>query len=302
MEEEDVHRTDSMISRATSTDKVTPREKKSPLFPQCSLPLGGSLSGSVGSTAVGGGWKLVWQWDRGLKGQKEKAGQGEFRKVYLHQESRDGGDSRINSTHSLPCFGSSASNLDPIQAAALVSGRSRRASLENQVGSALIHPAESARKGLACSELLEGGVKQALIVGVLLQALEQFDGINGVLNYTPTILEESSAEVLLSGFGITSDSVSLLSSAAMELICLPYEEDVKLPYQEVKTTKTKSVKNGGPGLEKVDVMDAEDQASMERVERVLRGLDFQWRKGSVERQEGTALEERRLLKIGELLE
>ncbi|MCO5591835.1 hypothetical protein L7F22_045828 [Adiantum nelumboides] len=194
LEEEDVHRTDSMISRATSTDKVTPREKKSPLFPQSSLPLGGNLSGSIGSTAVGGGWKLVWQWDRGLKGQKEKAGQGEFRKVYLHQESRDGGDSRISSTHSLPCFDSSAINLDPIQAAALVSGRSQRASLENQ---------------------------QALIVGVLLQALEQFDGINGVLNYTPTILEESGAEVLLSGFGITSDSVSLLSSAAMELICLP---------------------------------------------------------------------------------
>ncbi|MCO5609503.1 hypothetical protein L7F22_063731 [Adiantum nelumboides] len=219
LEEEDVHRTDSMISRAISSDKVTPREKKSPLFPQSSLPLGGSLSGSVGSTGVGGGWKLVWQWT-GPQGTEGKAGQGEFRRVYLHQESRDG-DSHVSSTHSLPCFGSSASNLEPIQASALVSGRSRRASLENQVGPALIHPAESARKGLAWSELLEGGVKQALIVGVLLQALEQFGGINGVLNYTPTILEESGAEVLLSGFGITSDSASLLSSAAVELICLP---------------------------------------------------------------------------------
>ncbi|MCO5607865.1 hypothetical protein L7F22_062067 [Adiantum nelumboides] len=219
LEEEDVYRTDPMIARATSTDKVTPREKKSPLFPQSSLPLGGSLSGSVGSTGVGAGWKLVWQWT-GPQGTEGKAGEGEFRRVYLHQESRDV-DSHVSSTHSLPCFGSSASNLEPIQAAALVSGRSRRASLENQVGPALIHPAESARKGLAWSELLEGGVKQALIVGILLQALEQFGGINGVLNYTPTILEESGAEVLLSGFGITSDSASLLSSAAVELICLP---------------------------------------------------------------------------------
>ncbi|MCO5600397.1 hypothetical protein L7F22_054509 [Adiantum nelumboides] len=154
---------------------------------------------------VEGGWKLVWQWT-GPQGTEGKAGQGEFRRVYLHQESRDGGDSQVSSTHSLPCFVSSTSNLEPIQAAALVSGRSRRVSLENQVGPALIHPTESARKGLAWFELLEGGVKQALIVG--------FGGINGILNYTPTILEEFASEITLSSFGITSDSASLLSSAA----------------------------------------------------------------------------------------
>ncbi|MCO5571227.1 hypothetical protein L7F22_024963 [Adiantum nelumboides] len=48
------------------------------------------------------------------------------------------------------------------------------------------------------------------------------------------------------------------------------EKHVKLPYQEVQTTEIGSVKNGGPGLGK--------------------------RKGSVERQEDVALEEREVAK------
>ncbi|MCO5582630.1 hypothetical protein L7F22_036528 [Adiantum nelumboides] len=56
---------------------------------------------------------------------------------------------------------------------------------------------------------------------------------------------------------------SLAASYAQRLRPLVFqvdEEDVKLPYQEVQTTKTESLKNGGPGLEKVVVMDVEDQA------------------------------------------
>ena len=37
----------------------------------------------------------------------------------------------------------------------------------------MIHPAQLATKGPAWSELFDGGVKQALIVGVTLQILEQ---------------------------------------------------------------------------------------------------------------------------------
>ncbi|KAI5076440.1 hypothetical protein GOP47_0008505 [Adiantum capillus-veneris] len=226
LEEEDDHRTESMISRATSIDRVTPRERKNSLFPQSSLPENiaqcGSLGGFVGSRGIGDGWKLVWQWT-GPEGTEGKAGQGEFKRVFLHQEKCDDG-SRMGSTHSLPCFSSIASNLAPIQAAALVSRPSQHATdidIENQVGPALVHPAESAKRGLTWSGLLEGGIRQALIVGVVLQILEQLGGINGVLNYTPTILEESGVEILLSGIGITSNSASLLSSAVVELISLP---------------------------------------------------------------------------------
>lgn len=226
LEEEDLGRLDTTISRSTSINKATSRGKKNPVVAQVSLPaklsLHGSLSEAVGSTGIGGGWKLVWQWT-GPQGTEGKAGLGEFKRVYLHHGGPTDG-SLMSSAHSLPRFGSTVSNLEPIQAAALVSRPSQRGEdekIENQVGPALIHPAASTRKGPAWSELLEGGVKQALIVGVLLQVLEQFGGINAVLNYTPTILEESGVEVLLSGLGITSNSASLLSSAVVQLISLP---------------------------------------------------------------------------------
>lgn len=49
----------------------------------------------------------------------------------------------------------------------------------------------------------------------------QFSGINGVLYYTPQILERSGIDVLLSNMGIGSDSVSLLVSAITTLLMLP---------------------------------------------------------------------------------
>lgn len=182
----------------------------------------GSFVGSVGSTGIGGGWQLAWQWT-GPEGTEGKADQGEFKRVFLFQEGHTEGPG-MGSMYSLPGYGSTVSNLEPIQAAALVSRPSligKDIILENQVGPALLHPTEIAKQGPSWSELFEGGVKQALIVGVLLQILEQFGGINAVLNFTPEILEESGVDVLLSSFGIDSNSASLLSSGVMELICLP---------------------------------------------------------------------------------
>ncbi|MCO5594004.1 hypothetical protein L7F22_048023 [Adiantum nelumboides] len=43
------------------------------------------------------------------------------------------------------------------------------------------------------------------------------------------------------------------------------EEDVKLPYQDAQTIEIGSVKNDGPRLGKVDVMDSKDRANKERV-------------------------------------
>ncbi|KAI3921937.1 hypothetical protein MKX01_005626 [Papaver californicum] len=85
----------------------------------------------------------------------------------------------------------------------------------------MARPSESALKGPRLSELLEPGVRHALIVGIGLQLFQQFSGINGVLYYTPQILEQSGVAVLLSNMGIGSDSTSLLVSGITTLLMLP---------------------------------------------------------------------------------
>lgn len=49
----------------------------------------------------------------------------------------------------------------------------------------------------------------------------QFSGINGVMYYTPQILEQAGVEVLLSSLGIGSESASFLISAFTTLLMLP---------------------------------------------------------------------------------
>lgn len=49
----------------------------------------------------------------------------------------------------------------------------------------------------------------------------QFAGINGVLYYTPQILEQAGVEVLLANLGISSASASILISALTTLLMLP---------------------------------------------------------------------------------
>ena len=49
----------------------------------------------------------------------------------------------------------------------------------------------------------------------------QFSGINGVLYYTPQILEQAGVGVLFSNLGISSASASLLISAMTTLLMLP---------------------------------------------------------------------------------
>ncbi|MCL7049311.1 hypothetical protein MKW94_014383 [Papaver nudicaule] len=82
-------------------------------------------------------------------------------------------------------------------------------------------PSESALKRPKLSELLEPGVRHALIVGIGLQLFQQFSGINGVIYYTPQILEQSGVAVLLSNMGIGSESTSLLVSGITTLLMLP---------------------------------------------------------------------------------
>ncbi|CAN0881042.1 Monosaccharide-sensing protein 2 [Linum grandiflorum] len=173
-----------------------------------------------GSTGIGGGWQLAWKWTEreGKDGEKE----GGFQRIYLHQE---GGvqASRRGSLVSLP-GGDTAVESEFVQAAALVSQPALYSKdLVNQhpVGPAMLHPSEAASKGPSWRDLFEPGVKRALMVGVGLQILQQFSGINGVLYYTPQILDKAGVGVLLSNLGISSDSASLLISGVTTLLMLP---------------------------------------------------------------------------------
>jgi hypothetical protein len=49
----------------------------------------------------------------------------------------------------------------------------------------------------------------------------QFSGINGVLYYTPQILEDAGVEVLLADLGLGTESASFLISAFTTLLMLP---------------------------------------------------------------------------------
>ncbi|KAK9064495.1 hypothetical protein SSX86_015877 [Deinandra increscens subsp. villosa] len=159
----------------------------------------------LSSTDIGGGWQLAWKLST-KDGQDSKKEDG-FERIYLHQE--------IGAN--LPADGES------FHAAALVSHpalHSKDLVDQHPAGPAMVHPAK-ATKGPSWSDLFEPGVKHALFVGIGLQILQQFSGINGVLYYTPQILEEAGVGVLLSNLGISSTSSSLLISNITTLLMLP---------------------------------------------------------------------------------
>ncbi|CAL9023017.1 unnamed protein product [Prunus brigantina] len=173
----------------------------------------------AGSTGIGGGWQLAWKWSEreGQDGHKE----GGFKRIYLHQEGVPA--SRRGSIVSVP-GGDGPTDGEFIQAAALVSQPalySKELMNQHPVGPAMIHPSAATAKGPTWSDLFEPGVKHALVVGVGMQILQQFAGINGVLYYTPQILEQAGVGVLLSNMGISSASASLLISAVTTLLMLP---------------------------------------------------------------------------------
>ncbi|KAI9128241.1 hypothetical protein K1719_001234 [Acacia pycnantha] len=210
-----------LISRqTTSLDKDMPPPAHASLssMRQGSL-LHGNAGEPAGSTGIGGGWQLAWQWSEreGADGKKE----GGFKRIYLHQEV--GPASRRGSMLSL-AGGDLPADGEVFQAAALVSQPalySKELLNQHPVGPAMVHPSETAAKGPSWRDLFEPGVKHALIVGVGIQILQQFSGINGVLYYTPQILEQAGVGFLLSNLGLSSTSASFLISAVTTLLMLP---------------------------------------------------------------------------------
>ncbi|XP_065006832.1 monosaccharide-sensing protein 2-like [Musa acuminata AAA Group] len=174
---------------------------------------------AVSSMGIGGGWQLAWKWSEreGADGKKE----GGFKRIYLHQEGIPG--SRRGSLVSLPGVDIPEEG-EFVQAAALVSQPAlfyKELMDQHPVGPAMLHPSEAAAKGPNWQDLFEPGVRHALLVGVGIQILQQFAGINGVLYYTPQILEQAGVEVLLANIGIGSASASILISALTTLLMLP---------------------------------------------------------------------------------
>ncbi|PON33090.1 Sugar/inositol transporter [Parasponia andersonii] len=210
-----------LISRQTTSlekDMVPPASHGSILSMRRHSTLVQGGGETVGSTGIGGGWQLAWKWSEkeGEDGKKE----GGFKRIYLH-EGIPG--SRRGSLVSLPGADIPAED-EVVQAAAIVSQPalySKELMDKNNVGPAMVHPSETALKGPVWAALLEPGIKHALIVGIGIQILQQFSGINGVLYYTPQILEEAGVEVLLSNMGLGSESASFLISAFTTLLMLP---------------------------------------------------------------------------------
>ncbi|KAK4378154.1 hypothetical protein RND71_000016 [Anisodus tanguticus] len=172
----------------------------------------------AGSAGIGGGWQLAWKW---TEREGDDGKEGSFKRIYLHEGGIQG--IRRGSLVSL-AGGDMPAGGEFIRAAALVSQPalySKDLMDQHPVGPAMIHPSEASGRGPSWSDLFEPGVKHALIVGVGIQLLQQFSGINGVLYYTPQILEQAGVGILLSDIGISSASASLLISAITNFLKLP---------------------------------------------------------------------------------
>ncbi|MCL7033037.1 hypothetical protein MKW94_020829 [Papaver nudicaule] len=221
VESDDNLQTPLMSRQTTSMEKdmVPPASHGSMLSMRRNSSLMQGNAGEPGSSVgIGGGWQLAWKYSEkeGQDGKKE----GGFKRIYLHQEGVAA--SRRGSIVSLP-GGEIPDESDFIQASALVSQsalHSKDLTEQGPVGPAMVHP-EAAASGPRWRDLMEPGVKHALVVGVGIQILQQFSGINGVLYYTPQILEQAGVGVLLSNLGISSTSSSLLISAVTTLLMLP---------------------------------------------------------------------------------
>ncbi|KAF8779341.1 hypothetical protein HU200_002776 [Digitaria exilis] len=147
---------------------------------------------------IGGGWQLAWKYADGPES-------GVVKRMYLHEEAGGGGEGMVHAAALVS------------QSALYLHGGKPQAD-----GPALEHPAAVAeQEQRGWRELLEPGVRHALVCGVTMQVLQQFSGINGVLYYTPQILNQAGVSVLLASLGLSADSTSILISGLTTLLMLP---------------------------------------------------------------------------------
>eukprot|EP00850_Spirogloea_muscicola_P021296 SM000243S08597 [mRNA] locus=s243:43736:47022:- [translate_table: standard] len=179
-------------------------------------------------TGTGGSWQVAWVQDTG-KGRANRPDRGvtrdcsgdaisSYKRVFFLSE----GSNYTSTAETTDVLDQAATfNADGFQAAALVSRPIMNSGLlEEAAGPALVHPAKTASSTPSISDLNEPGVKQALFVGLALQALQQACGINAVLYYTPVILSNSAGDVLAQ-LGLSQTSSSILASGSTCAFMLP---------------------------------------------------------------------------------
>ncbi|KAG4209043.1 hypothetical protein ERO13_A03G170700v2 [Gossypium hirsutum] len=201
-----------LISWQASAEKdMVPTAQESVTSARLQGPFLTNAGESLGSMGIGGGWQLAWKWS-----ERE----GGFQRIYMHEESVPG--LRQRSIVS-PSRADVLAGYDYVPAAALVSHPalySKELMKQHPVGPAIVHPAEAA-KGPSWNDLLEPGVKHALVVGVGIEMLQQFSGMSSILYYIPEILELAGVRGLLSNTGLSSSSASLLISCITTFFMLP---------------------------------------------------------------------------------
>ncbi|KFK34392.1 hypothetical protein AALP_AA5G139300 [Arabis alpina] len=176
------------------------------------------------ATSIGGGWQLAWKYNDKV-GADGKRVNGGLQRMYIHEETTNNNNNANNTGFSrrgsLMFFHTEADGPNQesgyVHAAALVSQASMMPGGKGEIGPV----PQAVKDGPGWRELMEPGVKRALIVGVGLQILQQFAGINGVMYYTPQILEETGVSGLLTNLGISAESASLLISALTTFLMLP---------------------------------------------------------------------------------
>ncbi|CAJ1942181.1 unnamed protein product [Sphenostylis stenocarpa] len=156
------------------------------------------------NTDIGGGWKLVYK--SAESGKKE----GGLQRVYLRADPNVvPQQTSFYEGHDMNADGSEA-----FQASALVSH-------SVLCPKNMSTKPENAAKRTGFAGLLDIGVRRALVVGIGLQVLQQAAGINGFLYYAPQILDQAGVGALLSNFGISSTSASLLVNIVTTFAMLP---------------------------------------------------------------------------------
>ncbi|KAL8532193.1 hypothetical protein ACS0TY_008697 [Phlomoides rotata] len=209
-DEESLHREEdnaSVASGGESDDNL-----RSPLLSRQATNADRDHHGEhVNGMGIGGGWQLAYK--------KDEKRSGGLKRIYLHQEG-GGVGSRRGSVLSIAGTDGPGGEGSFIHAAALVSQSVLHTEDVHAIASATEKKPQAA-SGPSWRDLFEPGVKHALVVGVGLQILQQFSGINGVLYYTPQILEQAGVGILLSNLGLSSESASLLISGLTTLLMLP---------------------------------------------------------------------------------
>lgn len=207
-----------LISRHTSNIDVKEETGPSRVSFQGSSTLSIGVNGeAVSSMGIGSGWQVAWKWSEKVNSDGVKGG---FKRIYLHQEGAPQ-SSKTGSIYSIA--GGNMVGEECVHAAALVGEPAlylKDLMEQNPVGPAMVHPSAIISKRAMWEDLFDAGVKRALFVGIGIQILQQFAGINGLLYYTPQILEQAGVGDLLSPIGINSDSASILLSALTALLML----------------------------------------------------------------------------------